>query len=79
MVNSDDVSQLEELLQQVRAVRALLPQVLGKLANVPDDSGCTPLFQDVAAAVAQWLAEADHLETRRAELEPLIAGLVNEE
>lgn len=77
MVSANDVEALEELLQQVRAVRALLPQVLGKLAHASDDDGCKTLFQDVALAVAEWQAESDRMETSRAELEPLISELIN--
>lgn len=78
MTTVAEIGNLEELLARIREVRALLPDIMGTLAQVPDDTDCTVLFNDILAAVSKWQAQYELLDSKREELEPIMASLLNE-
>lgn len=70
-----DVSELESLHSQLRNVRAMLPQIMQRLAFVSDDSDSSSLFQSVAQDLNQWRAMVKELDDKYAELKPRIENL----
>ena len=72
---SEDVEKLESLHSQLRHVRALLPQMIQKIAFVGDDAASVELFQGVAQDLNEWKTASVAFDTQYKELKPLMDKL----
>lgn len=62
-MSTEDLDQLSSLLDQIRKVRSILPNIMRKLAHAGDSTDSTTLFAEVANDVLAWNEESEKLST----------------
>lgn len=72
---STDVEKLEDLYEQLQNARALLPQMLRKLAFASEDQSSSEVFKGVARDLMAWKASSETLESNYNGLKPLLTEL----
>lgn len=69
------MEKLEDLHDQLRNARALLPQMLRKLAFASEDQSSSKFFQGVAKDMLAWKASCESLENNYNSLKSLLDEL----
>lgn len=71
----DKVEALKALQARIQGVRAILPEVLQKLAYADDNDDSVQLFKDVSQGLHDWRSKSLQIDAQYTEMKPLIDEL----